>query len=141
MAGITYDGIPSTEVDSINFSGTNFYGSVGSIVTLRNTNYLGVGSVSDGQGRLRSTFLGSGTVGAFGGWIQVGSAVTSAGSVGFANFGQATSDTNYYLMLTGRRYADGTGSVAAWESGTRSTSGVSFVGAASANYNFVVIGT
>ena len=142
MAGITYDGIPSTEIDSSIFSGTTVLSAAGSFSTgIRILNQTATGSITDAQGRLRSAVLGSATTSVFGGWIQAGSASTTAGSVGYAAFGQPTSDTNYYVILNGRAYAGGVGSVAPWESGTRSTSGVSFIGAASTVYNFIVVGT
>ena len=142
MAGLTYDGIPSTEIDSTNFSGTVALFQTGSFATgIRALDTVNTGSITDAQGRLRSTLLGSATTSVFGGWVQTGSAATSAGSVGFAAFGLPTSDTVYYLQLTPRAFVAGGGSVVPFESGTRSTSGVSFVGAASQTYSFIVIGT
>ena len=142
MAGITYDGIPSTEIDSSIFSGTTALFDNGSFAAgLRPLNITAVGSITDSQGRLRSALLGSAITNVFGGWIQVGSAATSAGSVGFAAFGAPTSNSVYYLQLSPRGFVAGGGSVVPFESGTRSTSGVSFVGAASQTYSFLVVGT
>ena len=142
MAGLTYDGIPSTRIDSSTFSGTAALFQTGSFATaLRVLDITSTGSITDAQGRLRSAVLGSGTEGAFCGWVQAGSAATSAGSVGFAAFGQPTSNTVYYLQISPRGFVAGGGSVVPFESGTRSTSGVSFVGAASQDYSFLVVGT
>lgn len=142
MAGLTYDGIASTEIDSSIFSGASFLIDVLSGATaIRALNYIGTGSVEDAQGRLRSSVLGSATTSVFGGWIQAGSAATSAGSVGFAAFGQPFSNTVYYVAISPRGFVAGGGSVVPFESGTRSTSGVSFVGAASTTYSFLAVGT
>ena len=142
MAGLTYDGISSTEIDSTILSGTSHLGDTGSFATgIRALNFVSPGSITDAQGRLRSTVIGSATATVYGGWLQVGSAATSAGSVGFVELGQPMSTANYRTIFAGVGYVAGVGSVSAWESGTKSTSGVSFIGAASTTYNWLAIGT
>ena len=134
------DGIASTEIRSLTVSGTESQFSTGSFANVRvGTNFTGAGSVTDAQGRVRSISLGSTST--FGGFIQTGSATKSGGSLGYALLGTAYSNTNFYVQVTGRQYADGVGSVTPWISGARTTSGVNFVGAASTVYDWMAIGT
>ena len=127
MAGITYDGIASTRIDTITGSGMYVYAG---------------SAIVDGEGRIRSTVIGSATAQVFGGVLQTGSVVTSAGSLAFIAFGQPMPNTNYYVVAstTNPAAGDGTGSTCPAVSGTRSTSGVSLIGAASSRYAWMAIG-
>lgn len=130
-------------------SGTTVYGTTGnfvtanattgSIATLRNTNIVNVGSISDSDGRHRSSLLGSATSNVWGGFMQAGSFTTSAGSIGFIKLGTPyTSATSYYVNATATGSATGFG--LSYVSGTRHISGVNFVGAAALRYDWVAIG-
>lgn len=161
MAGITYDGIPSTQIDSSNFSGTNFYGSVGSIVGLRigNTatpgsitalNITTTGSITEATGRLRSNTIGS--PGAFGAIVQAGSFATTAGSTAAVAFRQNFTTANAYVfvawpqsgLVSALQNAATAGSLNVVTSGTanngKNTSGVNVVGGASFTYDYIAIG-
>lgn len=138
MAGLTYDGIPSTQTDSSNFSGINIYASNISGIAIRVTTATFV-NATNGDGQLQSVSAGSPST--FGGWTYVGSATTGAGSLGTYVGGEDLPSTNYYVLFSPRNFAAGVGSVVPYASGTKSTVGGSFVGAASASYDYIIIGT
>lgn len=128
----TVDGMGFEEVNQSSY--TDMISGLSGCFTLLNTTtaYL------DNK-ELKSTLLGSETTNIWGGFIQAGSLLTSAGSVGFVKFGTPyTSATSYYVVATS------CGSVASYEksyiSGARNASGVNFVGAASARYDWIAVG-
>lgn len=165
----TIDGMGFEEVNQASsteiISGTNIYGTTGSFVTTkittanvvtgnittvvattgsavttRNTNINFIGSCTDtNTGRLKSNLIGSATTKVYGAYIQAGSFDTTAGSLGFINFGTPyTSATSYYVN------AIPTGSITGYEksyiSGVRHISGVNFVGAAALRYDYIAVG-
>lgn len=125
MAGLTYDGIPSTRTDSSTFSGTTVLASVVSGVNFR------IGSIVDASGRLQSNNNGA----TFGARIEAGSAIASNVSVGVTFntaftaiprvvIGVATSGTN----------ADGS------YIGSTTTAGFIFSGPSGLVHNFIAVG-
>ena len=157
--GLGFEEVNQAVTSTETISGTNVYGisgtfardtiTVADIVTanitttsggnIRGTNIITPGSFTDSLGKLQSVSLGSATTTVYGGIIQTGSGVTSAGSIGYVKLGVPTSTATYYVGLTPRTFTAGAGSVVPFTSGTYSTSGVSFIGAAAANYDWIVI--
>lgn|SRR3990167_79064 len=116
MAGLTYDGIPSTEIDSTTFSGANFY-------------------ATDGQ--LLSNGLGSPAT--YGAKIQAGTAGPLLGATGSIVFGTQFADTSFVVTITpqvsGTLYpyvASGTA--------TYSVSGITYGGQSGLAYNWIAVG-
>lgn len=130
MAGITNDGIASTERDSSTFSGTLILGATISGTALRGSL---TGGYNDGNGAVYSVGVGSPIT--YGAKIQAGSAVTSAGSLAVVQFGAGFATNQYKLVLTG---IDSSGT--AFISGTVRASGCTIVGAPSLVYNWIAIG-
>lgn len=131
MAGLTYDGIPSTQTDSSFFSGTNLE-LAGSLISNR---------INNANGALFSASIGS--PGAFGATIQAGSIATTAGSTATITFNRNFANAQYSMFLTPNALADGVGSVVPYllsGTTTKTISGANIVGAASTQYNYVAVG-
>ena len=109
-------------------------------VNISGTTAVRGANVINAEGELQSVLLGSATTSVYGGIIQVGSGATSAGSIGYVKLGVPTASATFYTQLTQRTFSADGGSVAPFTSGTYSTSGVSFVGAASTSYDWIVVG-
>jgi hypothetical protein len=101
-------------------------------------NLVMTGSLTDASGRYQVTSVGSPAQ--YGGIIQAGSTVTTAGSIGTIVFGRRFSAAAYYVTMSPIGYSDGAGSVVPWVSGTLAVGSCTFVGAASATYNYNAIG-
>lgn len=144
----TVDGMGFEEVNQESstdlISGANVYGTTGSFtntrITTANIATANITSLSDANGALVSNIIGSATVQTYGGYIQAGSLLTSAGSVGFVKFGKPfTSATSYYVTTTPCGSSAGT-FWPGYTSGLKHASGVNFVGAANLRYDFVAVG-
>ena len=123
MAGITFDGIPSTRIDSSTFSGTNFL--VGGSVTANRIN--------DSNGAIFASAVGSPS--SYGAFIQAGSSMALLATTGSLTFGRVFTNTNYYLVITPTR--SGT---SPWGVLTNSTSGAEIYGASGGVYNYIAVG-
>jgi hypothetical protein len=138
----TVDGLGFEEVNQSGqteiISGTNVYGTTGSFVNLNTTN-IKSSNIEDTNGELRSNLIGSATTNVYGGFIQTGSLLTSAGSQGFIKLGTPyTSATSWYAVVS--PCGSATGFEKWYLSGLRNASGVNFVGAASLRYDFIAVG-
>ena len=134
MAGLTYDGIPSTQIDSSNFSGTNYLGETGSFTNVR-------GTFTDTLGALFS--VGTGSPITYGAKIQVGIGSTNAGNSGVALFGTQFANTNYAITITPTRSYIGTGDHAGspyYISGVRNVSGALIIGPTGTTFAFIAVG-
>lgn len=92
------DGLASLQTYSSEVSGAQVSYTVGSIVTLRTTNVIGVGSVSDVDGRIRSVGVGSPI--SYGAFVQAGQVGPIANGSGIITFGRSFSNTSYAITLT-----------------------------------------
>ena len=133
MAGLTYDGIPSTRSDSSTFSGTDFQGVTGSFTNVRTGGSIVAGRLNDGNGAIFSTSVGS--TATYGAVVQAGSSMALLATTGSLTFGRVFADTNYYLVLTPTR--SGT---SPWGVLTNSTSGAEIYGASGGVYNYIAVG-
>jgi hypothetical protein len=122
-------GLVYLEEQAVTFSGTNM-DLTGSLVTV---NFATTGSVSDSLGRFKVTSIGSPAV--YGGIIQVGSTVTSAGSIGTIVFGREFSNTQYRIVISNVA-TSGLGFI----SGALRASGCEVVGGPAVVYNYVAVG-
>ena len=97
MAGLTYDGIPSTQTDSSNFSGTNFLGVTGSFTNVTLGGSVIAGRLSDGNGTLFSANVGSPAT--YGAIVQGG--IVGPFTNGSLNitFGRNFADANYGISV------------------------------------------
>ena|SRR3990167_3156737 len=129
MAGLTYDGIPSTRIDSSTFSGTELL-----VTTLSGVNLLVAGSASDGRGRL--AVAGAGSPVAFGFYVQAGSAIASNVSVNVA-FPQAFATIPRVVLTQAISGTNADGSYI----GSTITTGFIFFGPSGAAHNYIAIGT
>lgn len=127
MAGLLFDGIPSTENDSSTFSGTNFLVG-GSLVANR---------INDSNGALFSASVGSTAV--YGAKVQAGTAGPLLAATGSIVFGTLFSNSNFVTVITpqvsGTLYpfiVSGTT--------TYSTSGITYGGQSGLSYNWIAVG-
>ena len=150
----TIDGLGFEEVNQASsteiISGTNVYGTTGSfgtvkvttgnIATVNTTTLSGTTIRVGGEGTLHSVQLGSATTQLYTGLVKAGSLNTSAGSVGFIKLGTAFAGgaTGWYASITST--GSYTGFDQSYISGTRHTSGVNVVGAASTRYDWIAVG-
>ena len=146
----------TTQMQTATFSGTNIYAQT----LIRGDTLLGdvavsglvisgggtrVGAIictsaTNTSGLLTSVNVGSPTT--FGGVIQAGSFDTAAGSGGTILFGKPFANADYFVTISPLTLdVDGAGSVVPTASGTKSTSGCAAVGAASATYAYIAVGT
>lgn len=108
-----------------NFSGLNVYAS----------NNIAGATISNTQGTLKSALVAS----TYGGIVQAGSLLTTAGSQGFVAFGTPFSAaTGWYVTLS--PCGSATNFNGWYISGARNTSGVNVVGAASLRYDWQAVG-
>lgn len=132
MAGLTFDGIASTRIDSSVFSGASLQ-----VTSVSGTNFNLAGSITDTNGRLQSAALGSPAT--FGAFVQAGTAGQLLAATGSIVFGRAFSNSNFIVTITpqtsGTLYpyiVSGTG--------TYSTSGITYGGQSGLAYNWIAVG-
>lgn len=147
MAGLAVDGIPSTQIDSSNFSGTNVYASTGSFVTVVSTTgsltniILGgsiiAGRLNDGNGAIFSADVGSPAT--FGAIVQAGTAGQLLAATGSIVFGRQFSNSSFIVTITPQT----SGTLYPYiVSGTTTytISGVTYGGQSGLAYNWIAIG-
>lgn len=133
MAGLAFDGIPSTQTDSSNFSGTNVYAT-----TISGVNYNITGSISDANGRVTSSSTGSPAT--FGAFIQGGQGGPLLAATGSVVFGRLFSSSAYSLVISPNISGTLPWSVASG-TGTYSTSGATVNGQSGLFFNWIAVGT
>ena len=138
MAGITYDGIPSTREDSSTFSGTNFQAT-----TFSGATFIGsfIGRPGDNNGAIFTASLGS--PGGFGAMIQAGFTGPLLTTTGSAVFARAFTNRNYIVTVSPiDPLNDGLGSTVPYTlSGiSHATSGCTITGVSGTTYQWVAVG-
>src|SRR3990167_1961399 len=131
MAGITFDGIPSTQTDSSTFSGTNFL--VGGSVTANR--------IGDANGAIFTASLGS--PGGFGAMVQAGFTGPLVNTTGSAVFARAFTNRDYIVTVSPiTPLNDGLGSTVPYTlSGvSHATSGCTITGVSGTTYHWIAVG-
>ena len=143
MAGLTFDGIPSTRNDSSTFSGTNFQGA-----TFSGATFIGsfTGRAGDSNGAIFSSIYGAstpGSPGTYGVIVQAGRVGPLIAATGSIVFPVAFTNRDYVVTCTPESpLADGLGStVPSISSGiTHATSGCTINAGSNFIYSWIAVG-
>lgn len=143
MAGITYDGIPSTQNDSSTFSGTNFQGT-----TFSGATFIGsfTGRAGDSNGAIFSSIYGAttpGSPGTYGVKVQAGRAGPLIAATGSIVFPVLFTNRDYIVTLSPESpVADGLGSTVPYISSgiSHATSGCTINAGSGFVYNWIAVG-
>lgn len=73
-------------------------------------------------------------------YLQAGSSTTNGGGLGFVGFANSFDSSFYFVTITPRSFINGVGSTVPYTSGVKSASGVNFIGAVSATYDWIALG-
>lgn len=130
MAGLQYDGIPSTQTDSSTFSGTSALGTTGSFTNIR-------GTLTSTDGAVYSAGVGSPIT--YGAIVQAGTAGPLLGATGSIKFGRQFTNASFIVTITpqvsGTLYpyvVSGTT--------TYTVSGITYGAQSGLSYNWVAVG-
>lgn len=146
MAGLTYDGIPSTQTDSSNFSGTNVLGVTGSFTNVTVGGSIVAGRINDANNAVFSVIYGGttpGSAGTYGARVQAGRVGPLIAGTGSIVFPLAFTNRNYVVSLAAEGpVADGLGSTVPYISSgiTHATSGCTINAGSGYVYNWVAVG-
>ena len=130
MAGITFDGIPSTQKDSSNFSGTNVLAVTGSFTNVR-------GTFTNLNGALASAGIGSPIT--YGALVQAGVAGPLLAATGSIVFGRQFANATFVTVITPQV----SGTLFPYVSSgttTYTVSGITFGAQSGLAYNWVAVG-
>ena len=140
------DGLASLQNFTSQVSGAEIQGTSGLFTqldgtTLGGTNITVIGSVTDADGRLRNTILGS--AGTFGAFVQAGTTGPLLAGTGSAVFGRAFLTRNYIVTVSPiDPLNDGLGSTVPYTlSGiTHATTGCTITGVSGTRYQWIAVG-
>lgn len=121
MAGLTYDGIPSTQTDSSNFSGTN----------------VTVSTITNANGTVQSAGVGSPIT--YGAIVQAGTAGPLLAATGSIVFGRQFSSTGFIVTITPQVSGTLFPYVVSGTT-TYTVSGITFGAQSGLAYNWVAVG-
>ena len=141
MAGLTYDGIPSTQIDSTNFSGANAYHTIGSFTDIRAAGSFIGQRLNEPNGAVFTASLGS--PGGFGAIVQAGFAGPLVNTTGSAVFARAFTNRDYIVTVSPiTPLNDGLGSTVPYTlSGvSHATSGCTITGVSGTTYQWIAVG-
>ena len=146
MAGLTYDGIPSTRFDSSTFSGAEFQGVTGSFTNIRTGGSIVAQRINDGNGAVFSAIYGAttpGSPGLYGPLVQAGRVGPLIAATGSIVFPIAFTTRDYVVTLTPESpVADGLGSTVPYVSSgiTHATTGCTINAGSPYIYSWIAVG-